>query len=198
MCNCCAWLAGSDGIPRHNAGQVLRHRAQHHHRDASSQPLGAAGQREGTAAALLVLHAFLELAPVGAAPGKSKLLSGKVRLGPESSCRVRASAGLAEIVVVQTAQQGWHDNQPDEGDTEKQQIPPLWCLLIVGIKGKKKIFLPFTLLWFGLWFANCRALCPLERNRPSAFTFLGGNLCCPPCWATAAGLGSCSCSHSQH
>uniref|UniRef100_A0A671F4P5 Integral membrane protein 2 n=1 Tax=Rhinolophus ferrumequinum TaxID=59479 RepID=A0A671F4P5_RHIFE len=42
----CTSVAGSDSLPRHLPGQVLRHRAQHHHRAAPSKFLGAPHERE--------------------------------------------------------------------------------------------------------------------------------------------------------
>lgn len=39
--------SGSDSLPRHLPGQVLCHRAQHHHRAAPSKFLGAPYEREG-------------------------------------------------------------------------------------------------------------------------------------------------------
>lgn len=39
---------GPDCLPRHRSGQVLRHRAQHHHRDAAAKPVGASHQRQGS------------------------------------------------------------------------------------------------------------------------------------------------------
>lgn len=40
-------FSGSDSLPRHLPGQVLCHRAQHHHRAAPSKFLGAPHEREG-------------------------------------------------------------------------------------------------------------------------------------------------------
>lgn len=61
-------------------------------------------------------------------------------------------------------------DQPDQGDAEKQQIPSLWFLLIIGIKEKKKNFPPSTLALV------TAAGCHLQ----SFVTLWGWNLCCPP------------------
>ena len=44
---------GTDRLPWHCSGQVLRYRAQHHYSDAAAQPLGAPYQRQGNTSSIM-------------------------------------------------------------------------------------------------------------------------------------------------
>ena len=141
--------------------------------------------------------------PTGSSWEIKTAVSVEVSLGPdraEPSCRAKASAGLAEILIL-PVYTGVMD-QPDQGDTEKQQIPSLWCLLIVGIKSKKKNFPPFALAVVTAAVCHLQSSqCPLGSTRPSAFTLLGRRIraALPTVLqAATSDLDSCSFAHSRH
>lgn len=47
---------GTDRLPWHCSGQVLRYRAQHHYSDAATQPLGAPYQRQGNISSIMDMN----------------------------------------------------------------------------------------------------------------------------------------------
>ena len=129
--------------------------------------------------------------PTGSSWEIKTAVSVEVSLGPdraEPSCRAKASAGLAEILIL-PVYTGVMD-QPDQGDTEKQQIPSLWCLLIVGIKSKKKNFPPFTLAVVTCSLPFAELSVSLGEYQAFGFHPFGeGDLCCSPHCAAGCNIG---------
>lgn len=87
-------------------------------------------------------------------------------------------------------------DQPDKDDVEEQQIPSLWCSLIVGIKERKKeTFPPFVLAVVTAVVCHLESSWrPLGSTRPSAFICFGGEAVL----GTVPHLGSCGFAHSWY